>query len=384
MERSATDAVGDSTGPVFERAMLWTYIAVRAVHLVQGAICVASGWSSYRRPRLAALVLCASWAESTWLIARSISRRDVDALAARIDTVTGAGGLVGLAAATVIEDRTSSLNWMLPYSVGSTLALAMGVEPEEAWLGVTTLSAAYLGTAVRPGTRPGQVVTAAANAASYAGFHAVGAAIRRWSKRAGAELDAAREESRARGERLAIEQERNRQHRVLHDSALQTLEGIASGLLGVDEDVRNRARSEARRLRQSLSGTEPEGNLAQGLDTLASEFAELGLEVHQSVGEIVEPPQYRTIALVEALREVLRNVTKHAATSTAVVRASAADGGTKVVVRDQGRGFDLTDTESGFGLRQSVAGRLAEVGGTVEVWSKPGRGTRVTLWVPTS
>ncbi len=363
--------------------MLWTYLAIRAVHLVQGAICVISGWSSYRRPRLAALVLGATWAESAWLIGRSARTRTVDSFGARIDTLTGAGGLFGLAAATAVEDRTSSLNWMLPYSVGSTLALALGVEASEAWVGVATLSGTYLGTSVRPGTRPGQVVTAAANAASFAGFHAVGSVMMRWARRAAAELDAARAESRARGESLAIERERNRQHRLLHDSALQTLEGIASGLVGGDEEARNRARSEARRLRHALAGTEAKGNLAEGLEVLASEFAAEGLEVSHTVGVIDEPGSAATEALLHAVREVLRNVAKHAATSAAVVRADGADGGTKVVVRDHGRGFDPTETGPGFGLRQSVAERIAEVAGTVEVWSQPGRGTRVTLWVPT-
>jgi signal transduction histidine kinase len=361
---------------------MWAYLAVRAVHLVQGAICVISGWSSYRRPRLAALVLGATWAESAWLIGRCVTTREVDALAARVDTLTGAGGLLGLAAATSLEDRTSSLNWMLPYSVGSTLALCLGVEPTEAWAGVAGLSGTYLGTSVRPGTRPGQVVTAAANAASFAGFHAVGSAIMRWGRRASAELDSARAESKSRGEKLAIERERNRQHRLLHDSALQTLEGIASGLLGESEEVRNRARSEARRLRQALAGTEPGGSLAEGLELLASEFAAQGLEVSHSMGVVDEPDSSSTEALLDAVREVLRNVTKHAQTSSAVVRADASDGGMKVVVRDHGRGFDPSETGPGFGLTQSVEARLGEVDGKVEVWARPGRGTRVTLWVP--
>ena len=181
---------------------------------------------------------------------------------------------------------------------------------------------------------------------------------------------------------MLIERERNRQHRLLHDSALQTLEGVANGLIDVDDSIRDRARSEARRLRQALSGIEPEGDLGDALDRLATEFASEGLEVTYSIGEIAPLLPESTLALAEAVREALRNVTKHAGTPSAVVRADSSDGGVTITVRDQGRGFDAESVHSGFGLSQSIDGRLAEVGGRADIWSKPDRGTRVTLWVP--
>ncbi len=299
-----------------------------------------------------------------------------------MDVATGTLGLVGLAAATAHEDRTTSLNWMLPYTVGSIAGLALGVERGEAMAEVATLSGVYLATAVRPGTRPGQVVTAIANAASYVGFHAVAAAVIRRGRREGAEVDMLRAESAQRGERLAIERERNRQHRLLHDSALQTLEGIASGLVGDDKAVRARARTEARRVRQALAGVEPDGDLATALEALATDMAASGLEVSCSVGRVGDLAAPAQSALVEATREALRNIVKHAGVNAAVVRADTDAEALVITVRDHGRGFDPETRAPGFGLRQSVAGRLAEVEGSVEVWSQPGRGTRVTLRVP--
>jgi len=375
-------ATGESTAPLVESALLWAFLAIRAVHLVQGALCVASGWSTYRRPRLAAAVLGGVGAESMWLILRSANRRDVDQLAARVEALTGAGGLLGLAAATWVEDRTTSLNWMLPFTVSSTAPFVLGVGRAESLFETATLASAYLGTSVRPGTRPGQVVTAMANAASYAGFYAVSAAVVRRARREGAELDATRAESAARGERLAIERERNRQHRLLHDSALQTLEAIGNGLIGLDDSIRSKVRSEAGRLRQALAGIEPEGDLAESLGRLVADFAAEGLEVTHSIGGVRALLPATTAALIEAVREALRNVIKHANIPTAVIRADASESGVKVTIRDHGRGFDPEKIGPGFGLVQSVSARLAEVDGTVEVWSKPGRGTRVTLWVP--
>jgi hypothetical protein len=51
-------------------------------------------------------------------------------------------------------------------------------------------------------------------------------------------------------------------------------------------------------------------------------------------------------------------------------------------VKDDGAGFDPAATPEGAGLRRSVRGRVAEVGGRVEVDGRPGRGTEVRCWVP--
>ncbi len=228
---------------------------------------------------------------------------------------------------------------------------------------VTALSGASLGTTIRPSIRPGQIVTALAKAG-----------LLRWVSRrcsgrgqngaghATEELAEAQAESAARGERLLIERERNRQHRLLHDSALQTLEGVANGLIDVDESIRGRARAEARRLRQALSGIEPEGDLAEALNRLATDFAPEGLEVTCTLGEAPPLRVEATLALAEAVREALRNVTKYAGTPSVVVRAEASDGGMMVTVRDQGRGFDTEVIAPGFGLSQSVHGRFGRGG----------------------
>jgi signal transduction histidine kinase len=52
-------------------------------------------------------------------------------------------------------------------------------------------------------------------------------------------------------------------------------------------------------------------------------------------------------------------------------------------VIDAGRGFDEAATgRDRLGLRTSVRSRIASVGGRVQVWSAPGRGTSVLLQVP--
>ena len=55
------------------------------------------------------------------------------------------------------------------------------------------------------------------------------------------------------------------------------------------------------------------------------------------------------------------------------------------MVIDGGKGFHERETSvDRLGLRQSVRRRIESVGGTVQVWSTPGKGTSVMIRVPAS
>jgi len=55
-----------------------------------------------------------------------------------------------------------------------------------------------------------------------------------------------------------------------------------------------------------------------------------------------------------------------------------------VMVVDSGRGFSESETATDrMGLRHSVRSRVEQAGGTVRLWSTPGRGTSVMIRVPT-
>jgi signal transduction histidine kinase len=53
-----------------------------------------------------------------------------------------------------------------------------------------------------------------------------------------------------------------------------------------------------------------------------------------------------------------------------------------VIARDHGTGFDADTVPAGFGITNSITARLVEVGGSAKIESAPGKGTRVTMWVP--
>jgi signal transduction histidine kinase len=194
----------------------------------------------------------------------------------------------------------------------------------------------------------------------------------------------------AEGLRAGRAMERARALRALHDTALQTLGLIAQRATAADEppaerlrQVRGLALGQASELRAALQqdDTRVEGDLLGELQVLAQGFCQRGLRVELVTAELdAEPPAPVTQALVGAAREALTNTAKHAGVAHAVVRASSSARGVEIVVRDQGRGFDPTVVTDGFGLDHSIRQRMSEVGGGAEIWSAPGRGTRIRVW----
>ena len=192
----------------------------------------------------------------------------------------------------------------------------------------------------------------------------------------------------AYGIRHGREAERARQHRILHDTVLQTLETIALPGSGSSEhqlsEMRRLARAQAIDVRQTIEGAEGSGPLGEKLAALAAEMARDGLRAQLVMAELDADTltEVRQVAIRDAAREALRNTLKHSGTDRVVVRAEERDGGVAVVIRDHGAGFNEADRPPGFGISESITARLAEAGGRARVESSPGGGTRVTLWMP--
>lgn len=91
------------------------------------------------------------------------------------------------------------------------------------------------------------------------------------------------------------------------------------------------------------------------------------------------------ILCYRSVRELLRNVVKHAGARSAAVTARMRAGVYEIEVLDDGRGFDaqaLSHAEAaGFGLF-SIRERLRHLGGQLLVRSTIGAGSRLTLRLP--
>jgi len=93
------------------------------------------------------------------------------------------------------------------------------------------------------------------------------------------------------------------------------------------------------------------------------------------------------VLLFQSVRELLFNAVKHAKVQKARVDVQRADEHVRIVVSDEGRGFDparlagrVVD-KGGFGLF-SIRERMGFLGGRLEIESAPGRGSRFTLVAP--
>jgi signal transduction histidine kinase len=172
---------------------------------------------------------------------------------------------------------------------------------------------------------------------------------------------------------------------MLHDTALQALEYLASDGYGAELDadtVRRVARDTAVELRGSLLrlGAPEPCELVTALQQVVSAAQRRGTVDVQMVTDL-NGSVYgaEAAALAGAVREALNNVHKHAQASSVVVHCETSEAGARVVVSDDGVGVDLAHAVAGIGLRHSIIERMATNGGHASVSSEPGRGTLVTL-----
>jgi signal transduction histidine kinase len=89
-----------------------------------------------------------------------------------------------------------------------------------------------------------------------------------------------------------------------------------------------------------------------------------------------------TAQLVRTIQEALINIRKHGQINTATIRlGQEREGQIRISIEDQGQGFDLDQIKgktSSFGL-QIMRERVESIGGSMEVDTAPGQGTRIVL-----
>jgi signal transduction histidine kinase len=170
--------------------------------------------------------------------------------------------------------------------------------------------------------------------------------------------------------------------RTLHDGVLQTLAVVQRR--STDPELAALARDQERELREYLFGIEDRHtDLLTRLRATAGRF-----ERHEGATvEVVALDEASTDpkiaeALAGAVGEALTNAAKHGHATHVVVYVEPDDDEVFVSVKDDGVGFDPAATTEGVGLGRSVRGRLAEVGGRVEIDARPGRGAEVRMWAP--
>lgn len=82
-----------------------------------------------------------------------------------------------------------------------------------------------------------------------------------------------------------------------------------------------------------------------------------------------------------AVKESLHNILRHAGPCEASLTVQTTEDRITVVVEDHGRGFDISSPEAGNGLA-NLMHRMADLSGTCDIRSEPGKGTRIILSSP--
>jgi signal transduction histidine kinase/DNA-binding NarL/FixJ family response regulator len=207
-------------------------------------------------------------------------------------------------------------------------------------------------------------------------------------------------DERARAEAAAAERERLL--REVHDSVAQSIASVIVHLEGVasadDETARSltaareslhTALTETRRTVLGLAPSLLEGRSLEEAVGLEIAWASATGNLDAKLVVAGKPSPLTPDVAHQAFRitqEALTNAVQHAEASSARVGIVYGSDGVVVMVQDDGRGFEraslhAAEDGAGFGLRGMLA-RARALGGSVEVESTPGWGTRIRAFLP--
>lgn len=192
--------------------------------------------------------------------------------------------------------------------------------------------------------------------------------------------------------------ERARLARDLHDTVAQGLASIQMLLRAAERDgpgagadyvrlARETAADNLADTRQIIGQLTPsrlDAGLPAALHRLGDDQSRrAGVTVEVTAADLALSMDVQT-ALLRIAQGALANAVRHAnATRIGVHLLAGQSGSVSLVVSDDGVGFDVAATQShssrtdSFGL-QAMRERLHQLGGSLEVWSAPGRGTTIT------
>ena len=196
------------------------------------------------------------------------------------------------------------------------------------------------------------------------------------------------------------EEERKRISRELHDETGQALMVIRLYLGMLEQVAGTRARGKIREtvgvvdrtiegIRRIIGRLSPlvlqELGLVAAIRKEAKDFAKAtGVKARVAVSDDVGrlAPESEA-AIYRVVQEALHNVAKHAKANSVNIHMERGEEIVHLIVEDDGQGMESTESWNGrsFGLA-GMRERVAMLGGTVEVYSTPGNGTRIEVIVP--
>jgi two-component system sensor histidine kinase DegS len=201
----------------------------------------------------------------------------------------------------------------------------------------------------------------------------------------------------------AQEAERQRLSRQMHDGPAQALSNfilqteIAMRLFDLDQE---KARDELSNLKVSATGTFQKVRdfifelrpmmlddlgLVPTLKRYVDAFKDqTGMDIRLVVSGLERRLEsYQEVMVFRAVQELLNNAVRHSQASTIKINMDMSESNVKLVVEDDGRGFDaeVLEDRNSMGLKV-IRERVDMLGGYFEVESRLGHGTKVTFQIP--
>lgn len=202
--------------------------------------------------------------------------------------------------------------------------------------------------------------------------------------------------------RLALMEERTRLAYELHDSLAQTFASLRFQVRVLDdmlhqgdesliwqelEKIENsvdEANTELRELIARFRAPMEQGGLVAGIEQLVARFREkedIAIFLQNEWGDAGLPSDLE-IEVVGIVQEALANIRKHSHATTVRIMLRHDRGHYRVLVEDDGGGFDDPDVSGELGehIGLTIMQERAQcLGGVLRVESEPGEGTRVVL-----
>ena len=196
---------------------------------------------------------------------------------------------------------------------------------------------------------------------------------------------------------IALLEDRERIARDLHDSVIQDLFAVGLGLQGISEqvgdsqaastleDAVDRLDNAVETLRSYIFQLRASRGRRQLDDRVQEVVARMGSAYPTSVTLEIGTTGLQNERLeddvVKIVTEALSNALRHSAGTKIEVIVDADEKWCRVVVRDDGAGFDPKTVSLGMGLA-NLSARAGTHGGSVEISSEPGSGTTVEAKLP--
>lgn len=203
-------------------------------------------------------------------------------------------------------------------------------------------------------------------------------------------------------EHQATLQERNRIAREIHDSVGHYLTAqsiqLENTALFLAEDralaathlakARHLGKEALANIRSSVAtlrnNQNQERSLLASIQQLIADFkSNTNLEIISEISLVSSLNSEVNISLFRIVQEALTNITKHSQATKVMLHLKETEKQILLSIDDNGRGFDLNNNTTGFGL-QGMQERTAILGGKFMITSKYGQGCQIKVKIPLS